>query len=261
MKNKILLIGLLPFTLSMTAESTYKATLGSSAYKDSVEVLEYINDDSEVVTPPTPSLPSSCKDIFDSGDHTGNGVYTITNSSEYEAYCDMTTDGGGWTLVTAQFETDPVTNWNEGVQSDYDPTLVSSKSFTLSTAEIPSHTQTSFGGATTSNVNISSARADLTFNYIYTTGNISLQTIISTTGISHQIHRNQSNFYRWHDPEEEFYTTLPVWFDTLALDRVGGKYYSYAFSPNQSSRMNRGYGLLNDLQYAEQSYAWAVWVR
>ena len=182
MKNKILLIGLLPFTLSMTAESTYKVTLGSSAYKDSVEVLEYVEDNSEeVVTPPAPSTPSSCKDILDSGNHTGNGVYTITNGSAYSVYCDMTTSGGGWTLVSAQFDSNPI-GWNEGIQGDYDPTLSTGQSFTLNSSELPPHSQSTFFA---NEPNGNPSAKSTYFEYVYTTGQISKDVITDSVGSEH----------------------------------------------------------------------------
>jgi len=54
---------------------------------------------------------------------------------------------------------------------------------------------------------------------------------------------------------------LPDWFDTLTLDKVNGRYYTWAFSPENPTANYRGFSYNGLLTGSSESFAWKVWVR
>ncbi|MFA6348460.1 MAG: fibrinogen-like YCDxxxxGGGW domain-containing protein [Candidatus Paceibacterota bacterium] len=207
------------------------------------------------------ALPTSCSELKARGDNT-SGVKQIDPDgtgagAAINVYCDMTTNGGGWTMVAAQFESDPATNWNEGTQADYDPDLSTNKGFTLNTAQIPAHSQVAIGKMESGTLSIFDY-----FDYSYTTGNIPVTALYGIkTGSNYQAHRNSATFYGSHDPEQVSGTSA-VWNNTLTFDKTGGINYSWAFAPNQTTVIARGfaYGGARKEESSE-AYSWVVLVR
>jgi len=210
----------------------------------------------EPVVPPVAEY-TSCNDILNDGASIGNGVYDITNNGKtYQAYCNMVHMGGGWTLIAAQYESNPI-DWNEGIQSDYTPHPIGTKSFAFNTQEIPVHTESSFSNSQANGIGLNRS-----FPFVYSTGEIPVTSITNNVGEPHLIHRSSTSYYQGHDPELLNYTEVSHWRNTLAVDKDGGTHNSFSFSPGADTPALRGYGFNGaELYNVNDSYAWVIWVR
>jgi len=81
---------------------------------------------------------STCKQILDIGCPVTSGIYWInpdggSTSNAFEVYCDMTTDGGGWTQIAYESDLAHINRWTSG---DARRWLPSNLSLVLSNTQI-----------------------------------------------------------------------------------------------------------------------------
>lgn len=246
MKKTILSMLMLSTVFQAQAENKYNVII-------TTEHSNYINSPIEKLN------YSSCKEILDNGESIGNGIYEIENNNKnYDVYCDMTTNNGGWTMILAQFEEDIAINWNEGIEADYDPSLISKKSFTLNNDELPIHTQISFSQTEYDGMKTSEGY----FNYIYSNGDIEKTIITMNTGDQFHIHRSSSLSYNNHDPDDFSGSDYQEYSNTLTIDKINTKGNDFAFSILHPITTVRGYSYKGDyLPNIRNTGAWILWVR
>ena len=257
---KKILIALSLFSLYTASAEQYIINLGN---QDNIVVEESTmqnNNSNNSSDNSQPTTYSSCNEILSNNPTFETGNYMIENSGQqYQVYCDMTTHGGGWTLVVVQYEHDPVIDWNEGIQSDYDSD--GNVGFALNSSELPSHSQVSFGQEDARSGRFA---GNTYFNFIYSTGNIPLTTITSiVSGTDFLLHRDIGGFYHWHNPSTGIYGNEYVWNNSLFVNPVSNDItFAWAFSPQQSTQVARGYAIAgSDRQSINDNGAWMVWVR
>ncbi len=245
---------MLTVVMAVTAASAVSAQ--SFEFRTSVKGLS--------ASPAVPIVYDSCLSVLEAGKSTGDGVYQITPQGglPIEVYCDMSSVGGGWTLVAAQFEADPLPNWGEGPQADYDPTLASKRSFTLLESQLPAHSVVGFG-----------KQLDPVFiDYVplqYTVADIPKSQVTGgKTGRTYHVARRSDGYYSSHDPERVFsggHSSDYLWSNTFTLDALGVLGSNWAFAPNANSTGNPmypGYAMEGqNLNASSDAYAWTVWVR
>jgi len=199
---------------------------------------------------------SSCAEYIQEGlGKRLSGVYKSTHAGGLNLYCDMTTAGGGWTLVVAQYENSPV-RWETGGRA-YDPSLTSLKGWAME--NLPSHTQVGFGQK-----GISGLYPSYYMNFTYTTEDIPKTTITDQNGVDYHIHRKKDAYYSRHDPEHEWrLEPKSGWRNTLTVDYVNETESDslWTFAPHHKTRNYRGFGYLQNLATSHQAEPWLVFVR
>jgi len=185
---------------------------------------------------------SSCNTLLLSDEKLKSGVYDLQpNEKVIKTWCEMTNDGG-WTLIGAQFESNPI-SW-KGDFSAYDPTLQSGKSFAFSDENIPEHVDFAIGKSLSIVKKIS--------NFKYSTTDIPKIIVNGYDNNKYWIHRSYLSYYPAHNPAQTLLATKKDWYNSLTIELINNdsniiNHYTWAFSPMNSAEQQRGYSLERSL--------------
>ena len=117
--------GALMFNVATTAPIACEASTFGAAYANPQDKALYVCNGKDwaavyLTLPGSKENPAtSCKDLLAKAPATKDGAYWVNpdNSTAYQVWCDMTTDGGGWTLAM-RFKNDSKLGYGSGLWTD-----------------------------------------------------------------------------------------------------------------------------------------------